>query len=207
MRVSLLLALLFPLITLASDLSNSNKLFDFAEQEYPQIFFPSGSNTYELSGYLVRYYSKNENYIGTKDGEVFVYGAIFNGLLKLGKISDYIELESNSDELIAELFAQGQSDIQVQGEGTVIVLLADDLQGSRHQRFIIKLNSGQTLLVAHNIDLAPRLDALSVGDIVEFLGEYEWNDKGGVIHWTHFDPAGNHLDGWLLHNNIFYQAL
>ncbi len=178
MKVSLLIVLLFPLITLASDLSNSNKLFDFAELEYPQFFAPAGSATYELSGYLVRYYSKSDNYIGTKNGEVYVYGLIFNGLMKLGKISDYVELDFNGDELIAELFAQERSDIQVQGEGTVIALLADDLLGSRHQRFIIKLNSGQTLLVAHNIDLTPRVDALSVKDFVEFYGEYEWNDKG-----------------------------
>ncbi|NOQ15053.1 MAG: DUF3465 domain-containing protein [Methyloprofundus sp.] len=207
MRFSLLFALLFPFVLQASNLSNSNKLFDFAEREYPELFDPAGSPTFELSDYLVRYYSKSNNYIGTKQGEVYVYGTIFNGLLKVGNIADFVELETEGDELLAELFAQQRSDVQVEGMGRVIVILADDLQGSRHQRFIIQLNSGQTLLIAHNIDLAPRVNALSVGDFIEFFGEYEWNDKGGVIHWTHYDPAGNHLDGWILHNNIVYQAL
>lgn len=88
-----------------------------------------------------------------------------------------------------------------------MVILADDLYGSRHQRFIIELVSGQTLLIAHNIDLAPRINTLFVGDRVKFLGEYAWNDKGGVIHWTHYDPAGGHEDGWILHENIIYQSL
>lgn len=94
---------------------------------------------------------------------------------------------------------------QVRGRGTVIKLLADDNAGSRHQRFILKLNSGRTLLISHNIDLAPRLDALQVGDSVEFNGEYEWNSKGGLLHWTHHDPQGRHEAGWLKHRERIYQ--
>jgi len=39
-----------------------------------------------------------------------------------------------------------------------------------------------------------------VGDSVAFKGEYEWNAEGGVIHWTHRDPEGAHVAGWLKHN-------
>jgi len=48
------------------------------------------------------------------------------------------------------------SNVQVEGEGVVTRLLADDLSGSTHQRFIVRLKSGQTVLIAHNIDIAPR---------------------------------------------------
>lgn len=112
--------------------------------------------------------------------------------------------ERASDQL-AEAYEHQRSDVQVQGEGTVIKILKDDTQGSRHQRFLLRLSSGQTLLVAHNIDLAPRVDALREGDRVAFNGEYEWNDKGGVIHWTHRDPQGRHVDGWLEHEGRRYQ--
>ncbi len=53
---------------------------------------------------------------------------------------------------------------QVTGGGVVDKILADDNDGGRHQRFILRLGSGQTLLVAHNIDIAPRLPSLAAGD-------------------------------------------
>ena len=110
-----------------------------------------------------------------------------------------------ADDPIARAFASGTSNIQVEGEGTVIRVLPDDMNGSRHQRFILELASGQTLLLTHNIDLAPRITALEVGDSVRFSGEYIWNAKGGVIHWTHHDPKGRHIAGWLVHNGRTYQ--
>lgn len=106
---------------------------------------------------------------------------------------------------LSAAFAERKSDVQVRGEGHVLRVLRDDLQGSRHQKFILRLADGQTVLVSHNIDLAPRVAGLSAGDRVEFFGEYEWNDKGGVIHWTHHDPAGRHVGGWLRHRGVTYQ--
>ena len=61
------------------------------------------------------------------------------------------------DNPIGRAFASGASHIQVEGEGTVIRVLSDDLVGSRHQRVIVELASGQTLLISHNIDIAPRI--------------------------------------------------
>jgi hypothetical protein len=98
-----------------------------------------------------------------------------------------------------------QSHVQVKGSGTVIRILKDDNKGSRHQKFILKLSSGQTILIAHNIDLALRVNSISNGDVIQFYGEYEWNNKGGVVHWTHKDPNGQHVGGWLKHNGSKYQ--
>ncbi len=109
------------------------------------------------------------------------------------------------DNSIGRAFASGASGIQVEGEGTVVRVLPDDLNGSRHQRFIVQLASGQTLLFAHNIDIAPRIDGLEPGDSVRFNGEYAWNAKGGVIHWTHHDPQGRHVAGWVIHNGKTYR--
>jgi len=101
------------------------------------------------------------------------------------------------DPALAQAFESHASGVEVLGSGTVVRLLADDLEGGRHQRFILELASGQTVLIAHNIDVAPRLDGVEVGDGVAFRGVYEWNAQGGVVHWTHHDPSGEHPSGWL----------
>lgn len=109
------------------------------------------------------------------------------------------------DDSIGRAFRNHNSGIEVEGEGSVIRLLDDDLNGPRHQRFILRLASGQTLLMMHNIDLAPRINSLKSGDSVRFKGEYVWNAKGGVVHWTHHDPQGRHVAGWIQHNGKSYQ--
>ncbi|WP_300491896.1 DUF3465 domain-containing protein [uncultured Alcanivorax sp.] len=109
------------------------------------------------------------------------------------------------DSLIQAAYENRQSDVQVEGAGRVVKVLPDDNKGSRHQKFILELASGQTLLIAHNIDLAPRIPDLHEGDRVSFYGEYEWNERGGVVHWTHHDPQGRHVDGWLKHQGKRYQ--
>lgn len=75
-------------------------------------------------------------------------------------------------------------------------LLPDDAQGARHQRFLVRIADGLTILVAHNRDLAPRVP-LHPGDSVALRGEYVWNERGGMIHWTHHDPARRHEPGWI----------
>ena len=102
-------------------------------------------------------------------------------------------------------FSVQRSGAQVTGAGQVSRILGDDSIGDRHQRFILRLPSGQTVLIAHNIDIAPRIEGLNVGDTVSFHGEFEWNDKGGVVHWTHHDPQGSHESGWLKHAGRTYQ--
>ena len=113
--------------------------------------------------------------------------------------------DGDSDSAIGRAFNNRTSDVQVEGEGVVTRILSDDVKGSRHQRFIVRLASGQTLLITHNIDLASRIDGLREGDSVSFNGEYVWNAEGGVIHWTHHDPQGQHVTGWIKHNGRTYQ--
>lgn len=106
---------------------------------------------------------------------------------------------------IMKAYQQQISNIQVQSKGEVKAILADDNDGSRHQKMILKLENGLTVLVAHNIDLAPRVEGLRKGEIVEFYGEYEYSPKGGVIHWTHHDPQAKHVDGWLKYQGKSYR--
>ena len=95
-----------------------------------------------------------------------------------------------------DAFRQHRSGLEVEAAGRVARVLSDDREGTPHQRFILRVGGGVTVLVAHNLDLAPRVP-LATGDSVELRGEYEWSDRGGVIHWTHRDPAGRHETGWI----------
>jgi len=131
--------------------------------------------------------------------------AAYIGWGQFNRSHDSAALTNQNDTVLSDAFNERLSGVQAEGDGIVIRILSDDNVGSRHQRFILKLQSGQTLLIAHNIDLAPRLSKLRKGDAVAFNGEYEWNSKGGVIHWTHHDPNGYHEAGWLKHNGQIYQ--
>ena len=114
-------------------------------------------------------------------------------------------LPAAGNAAIADAYSRRLRDVPVEAEGRVVKLLPDDVEGSRHQRFLLDTGAGHTVLVAHNIDLAPRIDGLRPGDSVGFKGEYVWNAKGGVVHWTHHDPDGRHPGGWLLHQGRRYR--
>lgn len=63
----------------------------------------------------------SDTYIGTKGEEVYLYANVFGGLLRAGVITDFIELETDGDGdgLLAQLFANKQSNIQIYGTCTV----------------------------------------------------------------------------------------
>ena len=112
--------------------------------------------------------------------------------------------EESGDSILAKAYADRATDLEVEGAGLVERMLSDDEEGSRHQRFILRLQSGQTLLIAHNIDVAPRAEGLRVGDTIAFRGVYEWSQQGGTVHWTHRDPEGEHAPGWIRHRGVQY---
>lgn len=123
------------------------------------------------------------------------------------------KLHLNSDGLFSIVSyseTKGDNDtsnkpLLITGTGVVRRILPDDIEGSQHQKFILELSTKQTLLISHNIDLAPRINSLQEGDTVSFSGEYAWNSQGGLVHWTHHDPDGQHKNGWLKHEGIIYQ--
>jgi len=130
-------------------------------------------------------------------------------LLIILSLTAYYKKHNNTDDFfptdqIETAYDEKRSNIQVTGTGQVIKLLPDDTEGSRHQKMIIKVGPNQTILIAHNISIAPRA-VVKEGDTITFHGEYEWNEKGGVVHWTHHDPQNKHPDGWLEVNGQRYR--
>lgn len=140
-----------------------------------------------------------------------MYRRVFlSGMVPVLAAPSYLYRNSTAEVMgsksVRNAFKNRQSNIVVENvAGTVEALLPDDTEGSRHQRFVIRIDRNQTVLIVHNIDLSQRLDDLRKGDRVSVKGEYEWNDRGGLIHWTHKDPRSSHEDGWIDYRNVRYE--
>jgi len=107
-------------------------------------------------------------------------------------------------DAVEQAFAAQRSGLWLETRGRVIRILKDDNEGARHQKFILQLDGGHSVLVAHNIDLARRIPARE-GVSLSVRGRYEWNDRGGVIHWTHHDPDGREQGGWIEVGDVRYE--
>lgn len=96
--------------------------------------------------------------------------------------------------------------VQVLACGSVAKVLPDDNKGSRHQGFLIKIDNypKMSVLVAHNIDLAPKVKNIQPNTPIKIYGEYVYNEKGGVLHWTHQDPVSRHQHGWIEYDGERY---
>ena len=94
-------------------------------------------------------------------------------------------------------FSENDSDSWIESSGFVTRLLHDLCEDAeRHQRFVVNLGHGQTVLVAHNVALAGRVP-VGVGDRIRLRGLYQWNDRGGIVHWTHRDPMNIEAGGYI----------
>ena len=107
---------------------------------------------------------------------------------------------------VERAYAEKRSTVEVTAQGAVTRVLEDDSGPSgMHQRFIIRLaGSTQTVLVENNVTIGQRAPILQGSD-VSVHGEYVWNDQGGLIHFTHHDPAHTHEGGWIELSGIRYQ--
>ena len=104
----------------------------------------------------------------------------------------------------ASRYGRRDTDSWIDVAGRVVRLLQDDRDGERHQRFIVDIGGGETLLIAHNLDLAERVP-VSLGDRISLRGMYEWNELGGLVHWTHHDPLGIEDGGFVRHYRRTYR--
>jgi hypothetical protein len=101
-----------------------------------------------------------------------------------------------AERRVTDRYGKRDTDNWIEDSGLVVRLIPDDVHGSRHQRFILSLRGGQTILLAHNLELSAQVP-VGIGDRVKFRGMYEWNEEGGLVHWTHGDPLGLDEGGYV----------
>jgi hypothetical protein len=96
------------------------------------------------------------------------------------------------------------SKVEVTAIVQVKKLLPDDTRGLQHQKFLLILSNGSSVLVANDLTYGQRVP-IQPGDIIKIHGEYIWNKLGGLIHWTHRSDTPRHESGWIECNGIRYQ--
>lgn len=109
------------------------------------------------------------------------------------------------DAAIVQDFQARRSHVEVTADGTVVTIFPDRSSSSGvHEQFIVRLSSGGiTVEIEHNISIGRRVP-VNQGDSVIVHGEYIWNSKGGLIHFTHHDPQGTHEGGYIKDNGGIY---
>ncbi|HUN28938.1 MAG TPA: DUF3465 domain-containing protein [Alphaproteobacteria bacterium] len=108
---------------------------------------------------------------------------------------------------VCALYAGGASDAEVIAQGTVVAMLGTTNGPSgNHEGFLLKLSQQCDLLlrVETNVDITGPVP-LRAGETVTVKGQFEDDPTGGVIHWTHHDPSGHHVAGYVLVDGKYYE--
>lgn len=104
----------------------------------------------------------------------------------------------------AESQHQGQDFIEVTG-AVVSDALPDDLSGSRHEKWVVRLACGVDVQAVYNIDVTPRIP-IKTGDVISMGGQFIYDRGGGLMHWLHEDGHGHRPNGYVEINNVRYGA-
>lgn len=102
----------------------------------------------------------------------------------------------NDSDLIVQAFQARQSNVLVEAEAKVVWVYQDLEDKSKYQNFTVRLTNGHRVRVRHSLDEARRAP-VQKNDTIRLRGEYDWASDGGLIHWTHDDPAGRREGGWI----------
>ena len=100
--------------------------------------------------------------------------------------------------------ASGTSHVEIHVAGTIARYLGTrNSESGEHEGFLVTPNGSTAhLLIEDNVNITGFIPMRS-GDSVELQGQYECND--GVIHWTHHDPSGRHVMGYVIVNGRRFQ--
>jgi hypothetical protein len=79
------------------DSNDTDRLLDWGEDTFPQLLSPARQLTQQLIGYTYRFYSATGVFVGTKDGDVWLYDSRTPGaaILNLGTMRTFLNLMPN----------------------------------------------------------------------------------------------------------------
>ncbi len=102
--------------------------------------------------------------------------------------------------------SRGARSVEIRERGIVTrVLGTRQSTTGTHEGFLFAVPMGRArtqLRVEDNVDITGPIP-LHRGERIELQGQLECNDL--VIHWTHHDPSGHHVAGYIAVNGRVYQ--
>ncbi len=110
---------------------------------------------------------------------------------------------------VYDAWRAGRSHGEVTASGSVVRILGTRVGPSgSHEGFLLHLRGaagrGLTVRIEDNVDLTGPIP-LHPGEEVEVRGEYIYDSRGGLIHYTHRDPRGRHVAGYVRAGGNLYQ--
>lgn len=106
--------------------------------------------------------------------------------------------------ILEHAFYDQRSGFMAEASGTVARVLAANPDDPTYQRFVIRLENGQSILIVHN-QVAGNTVPLAIEDRVTVRGEYEWSETGGLLKKTHLDLSSKRRHGFVEHDGKRYQ--
>ena len=100
--------------------------------------------------------------------------------------------------------SSGTSHVEIHVAGKIARYLGTrNSESGEHEGFLVTpRGSSAHLLIEDNVNITGFIPMRN-GDSVELQGQYECND--GVVHWTHHDPSGRHIMGYVVVNGRRFQ--
>jgi hypothetical protein len=117
------------------------------------------------------------------------------------------QTEQPNNAQVCSLYASGSSGVEVIAQGTVLgVLGTNEGPSGEHEGFLLGLKQDCDLMlrVETNVDITGPVPVQD-GQVVTVKGQFEDDAEGGVIHWTHHDPSGRHVAGYVEIAGKLYQ--
>ncbi len=117
--------------------------------------------------------------------------------------------EGAGNGIVYDAWRAGRSHVEVTAIGSVARMLGTRVGPSgAHEGFLLHLNGsaghGLTVRVEDNVDITGPIP-LAEGKAVEVKGEYIFDSRGGIVHYTHRDRRGRHVAGYVLVDTKLYQ--
>lgn len=69
-----------------------DRIFNWSEWKYSDVFKPAGVSSQVAAGYYYRYYAQSDNYVGISGGRVFYYVPGMSAPLEVGAAVSFLEL-------------------------------------------------------------------------------------------------------------------